>query len=115
MKFNGHKILITLITAMVVLVAMFMASEPQNKSRGGQRYITEKILSGVLAEIKSGTPPGKYSKDGIEYEILNYMSTEDVLNACQKQLDSYYDADEDSYVYFRKLGEAPIIKMFTPG
>ncbi len=103
MKFNGHKILITLITAMVVLVAMFMASEPQNKSRGGQRYITEKILSGVLTEIKPGMPPGKYSKDGIEYEILNYMSTEDVLNACQKQIDSYYDADEDSYVYFRKI------------
>ena len=105
MSLHKHKILIFLITAMVILVAAFMASEPQNRSKGGQRHIIDSLLAAALKEIKPDMKPGKYSANGYDYEILDSMPAERLLNECIERFGSYYDDGEDSYVYLKKIGK----------
>jgi signal transduction histidine kinase len=88
---------------MVFFVSVFMAQEPQNKSRGGRNYITDTILPAVMEDIKIKPQPGKYFKNGVEYEILNTMNSEQIFKECQKQFESYYDSEEDSYIYLKKI------------
>ncbi len=103
MKLVNHKLLMILILTMVLFVSVFMAQEPQNKSRGGRSYITDILLPSVIDDIKAKPSPGKYFKDGIKYEILNTTDSEQIFKECQKQLDSYYDSEEDSYIYLKKI------------
>ncbi len=105
MNLHRHKILIFLITAMVILVAAYMANEPQNRSKGGQRHIIDGVLAAALKEIKPGMKPGKYRADGYDYEILDRMPAERLLSECMERFDSYYDDGEDSYVFLKKIGE----------
>lgn len=103
MKLVNHKLLMILILAMVLFVSVFMAQEPQNKSRGGRSYITDTILPAVIDNIKLNPAPGKYLKNGVEYEILDGMDSEQFFKECQKQFESYYDSEEDSYIYLKKI------------
>ncbi len=103
MKLLNHKLLMVLILSMVFFISIFMAQEPQNKSRGGRSYITDTILPAVIDNIKLNPAPGKYFKDGIEYEILGTADSEQIFNECHKQFQSYYDSEEDSYIYLKKI------------
>ena len=103
MKLVNHKLLMILILTMVLFVSVFMAQEPQNKSRGGRSYITDILLPSVIDDIKAKPSPGKYLKDGVKYEILNVTDSEQIFKECQKQLDSYYDSEEDSYICLKKI------------
>lgn len=106
MKLDGHRTLIILITVMVIFIAAFMANEPRNKSKGGQRHIVEGILAKAMAEIKaSGSGPGMYSGDGYKYEILKNVTDENIAGECVDRIGSYYDENDDSYVFFRQFGK----------
>jgi signal transduction histidine kinase len=103
MDFKKQKIFIFLVFVLMFFVVIFMGSEPQQRSKPGQRYMIDNILSPAVEEIKKTPAPGRYEKRGYSYTILDTAEVPAFLKEFVSDNDSYYDADIDSYVFVRNI------------
>ncbi len=103
MDFKKQKIFIILVFALMFFVVLFMGSEPQQRSKPGQRYIIDNIVSPAVEELKKNPVPGRYEKHEYACTVLDTAELPAFFKKIILDNDSYYDNDIDSYVFIRNI------------
>jgi len=103
MDFKKQKIFIILVFALMFFVVLFMGSEPQQRSKPGQRYIIDNIVSPAVEELKKNPVPGRYEKHDYACTVLDTKEVPAFFKKFISDNDSYYDNDIDSYVFVRNI------------
>lgn len=103
MDFKKQKLFIILVFSLMFFVVLFMGSEPQQRSKPGQRYIIDNIVSPAVEEMKKAPVPGRYEKQGYSYTVLDTAEVPAFFKKFVLENDSYYDNDIDSYVFIRNI------------